>query len=32
MNNLLVTMLDKVGLPAEQFGDATGRLRALTDV
>ena len=26
MNNLLVSMLDRVGVPAEQFGDATGRL------
>ena len=26
MNNLLVSMLDKAGLPAENFGDATGRL------
>ena len=32
MTNLLVSMLDKVGLPAEQFGDSTGRLTALTDV
>ncbi len=26
MNNLLVAMLDRVGVPAEKFGDATGRL------
>ena len=26
MNNLLVSMLDRVGVPAEKFGDATGRL------
>ena len=30
--NLLISMLDKAGLPAEQFGDSTGRLTALTDV
>ena len=29
MNNLLVSMLDKAGLPAENFGDATGRLTEL---
>ncbi len=32
MTNLLISMLDKVGLPAEQFGDSTGRLTALTDL
>jgi len=32
MTNLLVSMLDKVGLPAEQFGDSTGQLTALADV
>jgi hypothetical protein len=26
MNNLLVALLDKVGVPVEQFGDATGRV------
>jgi hypothetical protein len=26
MTNLLVTMLDKVGVPVEQLGDSTGRL------
>ena len=26
MNNLLVAMLDRVGVPAEKFGDATGEL------
>ncbi len=26
MNNLLLSMLDKVGVPLEQFGDSTGRL------
>ncbi len=30
--NLLVSMLDKAGLPAENFGDSTGRLTTLTDV
>ncbi len=30
MTNLLITMLDKAGLPADQFGDSTGRLTALT--
>lgn len=32
MANLLVSMLDKAGLPAENFGDSTGRLTALTDI
>ena len=32
MANLFVSMLDKVGLPAEQFGDSTGRLIELTDI
>ena len=32
MANLLVSMLDKAGLPAEKFGDSTGRLTALTDI
>ncbi len=32
MTNLLVSMLDKVGLPAEQFGDSTGQLTELADV
>ena len=27
MNNLLMAMLDKVGVPAEKFGDTTGRLQ-----
>jgi hypothetical protein len=26
MNNLLLAMLDKVGVPVEQFGDSTGRV------
>ncbi len=32
MTNLLISMLDKAGLPGDQFGDSTGRLTALTDV
>ena len=32
MNNLLVTMLDKAGVPAETLGDATGKLDQLSDV
>jgi len=32
MNNLLVTMLDKAGIPAETLGDATGKLEQLSDV
>ncbi len=32
MNNLLVTMLDKAGVPAETLGDATGKLEQLSDV
>jgi hypothetical protein len=32
MNNLLVTMLDKVGVPADHLGDATGKLDQLSDV
>ena len=32
MTNLLISMLAKAGLPAEQLGDSTGRLTALTDV
>ena len=32
MNNLLVSMLDKAGLPAEQFGDSTGRISELAGV
>ena len=29
VNNLLVSMLDKAGLPAERFGDATGQIKEL---
>ncbi len=32
MNNLLVTMLDKAGVPAEKLGDATGELDQLSGV
>jgi hypothetical protein len=32
MNNLLLTMLDKAGVPAETLGDATGRLDQLSGV
>jgi hypothetical protein len=32
MNNLLLSMLDKAGIPAEKFGDATGEIDQLSDV
>ncbi len=32
MNNLLVSMLDKAGVPAENLGDATGKLDQLAGV
>lgn len=32
MNNLFLTMLDKLGVPAEKFGDSTGRIEHLSDV
>jgi hypothetical protein len=32
MNNLLLTMLDKAGVPTESLGDATGKLKQLTDI
>ncbi len=32
MNNLLVSMLDKAGVPTEKFGDATGELEHLTGI
>jgi len=32
MNNLLLTMLDKSGVPAETLGDATGKVDQLTEV
>ena len=32
MNNLLLTMLDKAGIPGEKFGDATGEIDQLSGV
>ena len=32
MNNLLLTMLDKAGVPAESLGDATGKIDQLSGV
>ncbi len=32
MNNLLLTMLDKAGVPGETLGDATGELGQLSGV
>jgi hypothetical protein len=32
MNNLLVTMLDKIGVPGETLGDATGKVDQLSGV
>ena len=32
VNNLLVSMLDKVGVSAGNFGDATGRIKELADI
>jgi hypothetical protein len=32
VNNLLVSMLGKAGLPAERFGDATGQIKELSDI
>jgi hypothetical protein len=32
MNNLLLTMLDKAGVPTETLGDSTGKLEHLSDV
>lgn len=32
MNNLLLTMLDKAGVPAEKLGDSTGKLDQLTGI
>jgi hypothetical protein len=32
LNNLFVSLLDKAGLPAEKFGDATGELNGLSEV
>jgi len=32
LNNLFLNMLDKAGVPCDNFGDSTGRLNFLTDV
>jgi hypothetical protein len=32
MNNLLLTMLDKAGVPTDSLGDATGKLKQLSDI
>ncbi|HZS05518.1 MAG TPA: DUF1552 domain-containing protein [Blastocatellia bacterium] len=32
LNNLLLSMLDKAGVPAEKFGDSTGKLDCLANV
>jgi hypothetical protein len=32
MNNLLLNLLDKVGVPTETLGDSTGKLAYLSDV
>jgi hypothetical protein len=32
MNNLLLSMLDRMGVPAEQLGDSTGKLEDLSDL
>ena len=32
MNNLLLSMLDKAGVPTESLGDSTGTLQHLSDV
>lgn len=32
MSNLFLNMMDRMGVPAEHFGDATGRLDGLTDL
>jgi hypothetical protein len=32
MNNLLLSMLDKAGVPTEQLGDSTGKLQHLSDI
>jgi hypothetical protein len=32
MTNLLVSLVDKVGVPVEKLGDSTGRLELLSDV
>jgi len=32
MNNLFLTLLDRMGVHAETLGDATGRVEELTEV
>ncbi len=32
MNNLLLSMLDKAGVPTEKLGDSTGKLQHLSDI
>jgi len=32
MTNLLLSLLDKAGIPAEKLGDSTGRIDLLTGV
>ena len=32
MSNLFLTMMDRMGVPAENFGDSTGKLDGLTDL
>jgi len=32
MNNLLLSMLDKAGIPTETLGDSTGKLQHLSDI
>jgi hypothetical protein len=32
MNNLLLSMLDKAGVPTETLGDSTGKLEHLSDI
>jgi len=32
LNNLYVSLLDRVGVPAETLGDSTGKLAELSDI
>ena len=32
MNNLLLTMLDKVGVHTDKLGDSTGKVEHLSDI
>jgi hypothetical protein len=32
MTNLLVSMLDKVGVPMDKIGDSTGKLEGLSEI